>query len=762
MTSYITLYAKCAITPEKNFKVDDIENYLTSITDIYTITTQMQYFKNELKVNCDVNFDQTNIDIEIQSNNFNYAKVTTGLTAQTQGNTHYYFIKNKKWLSSNCLRLELEMDTLNTLKTLVSISSKSMILREHKNRWKGAGEQGLYLPLIDFYPEGINPPLFKTDETTMFEYDALKDYTDDNSYYLVYRSESDSTNSPIHILLYTDHQIHVNIITTYGWTGNYVFNEHQIGGDGGLYGVIYGADEHNGHNNVGVTFDFKFWDRTTKSYRDEQSEISATNQVIIFGDKKIVFGTTDSNGFHQVGIRQYGILDRHMFSEAFINGVYAIRRIAFGSHNASYWTPTHILDGSLDTSIYNDLDYYIPDIASIDRTDPLLLKIVKLPYCPITLKYDNNGDLIYLPSGWEVVAPTQDFPACLRYLYGDLTKALSRRFSFISDSETYENPYAVLQYEEQTNRGKQILRNNNYETKLYNSEFFIQKFVYDSFSFEFKAEHMETDGSPQALFVDFSVSLTMSSKFMFQFPFTSYGYGLKLDNQDYSSLMYVARNNELPIFNSDYLNYIRSGYNYDIKTRNRQLASSIVLGVLSTAGAIGSAMTGNAVGVVGAIALGTSALSNLSRVAFNTAQADQNIAQKLRSAELQGVSVAGADDVDLMTIYTNDNKAKLVKYEVSERMKKVLGDLFHYCGYVAGYQGVPNETSRKVFNFVQADILFNVMQYNVPSDLMDDYKKKYHDGVTIIHHYTLKDANNQNVRGWDFEQQYENWETTIS
>ena len=346
----------------------------------------------------------------------------------------------------------------------------------------------------------------------------------------------------------------------------------------------------------------------------------------------------------------------------------------------------------------------------------------------------------------------------LRYTGSTTTAIVNNMLLATEEDDTYNSPFEIAG-NQTIDMTKRIARNINYETKLLHSDYFIQKFVYDSFSFNYALEYLDTtDLTGQSLYVNFDVSLTMSSKFMFDQ--TAYKSFLEIDTQDYSGIVYVARNNELPIFNSEYINYIKAGYNYDIKTRNRQLNTSLVSGLLQLGGAIVSAVAGGPIGVAGAVGLGISAVSTFIKTATNTAQADQNIAQKLKQTELQAVSVNGADDVDLMTEYTYDNKAKIVVYEISERMKKCMFDLFHYFGYIANYQGIPNTTSRKCFNFIQADIVFATTT-NFTKEIADEIVSKYKEGITFIHHYSLYDGDIA-VSGWDLEQQYENWEVNTS
>ena len=378
--------------------------------------------------------------------------------------------------------------------------------------------------------------------------------------------------------------------------------------------------------------------------------LSNSNQAVFLSSKYVAIGTIGAGGFTPTIAYTYKAMVGKQFDEFEVSGIKSARQIpasaSLSDLTSSYITNAHEMS---KISNYIGANGTISAISEVDRTDPKLLKIIKLPYRPVYYDIDMSGKLASLPNGWMFDDQTADFPNMLKYTDKDTTKALQNFMFLYTDDSEYESPYDVLNYEAQTGRGHLVNRDAKYETKLRMSEFFLQKMVYDSFSYNFRAEFMETDGGPNTLSTNFVVSLTMSSKFMFQLPLTTFGSGLKLDTQDYSGFIYVARNNELPIFNSEYLNYIRVGYNYDIKTRNRQLTSSIIGGVLSVGGAVVSAVAGGPIGIAGAVGLGITAVSQFSRAVINTAQADQNIAEKLKQTEMQGLSVASADDVDLMT-----------------------------------------------------------------------------------------------------------------
>ena len=113
----------------------------------------------------------------------------------------------------------------------------------------------------------------------------------------------------------------------------------------------------------------------------------------------------------------------------------------------------------------------------------------------------------------------------------------------------------------------------------------------------------------------------------------------------------------------------------------------------------------------------------------------------------QSTGVIDANDVDLLDVYSQ-NQAKLKIYKVSPRMKLALYNLFFLTGYICEEQRLPDTTSRTRFNFVQADVVFRITP-NLPSDIINDIKKRYLDGITFLHYYGGI---------YDFEQEYENWE----
>ena len=137
------------------------------------------------------------------------------------------------------------------------------------------------------------------------------------------------------------------------------------------------------------------------------------------------------------------------------------------------------------------------------------------------------------------------------------------------------------------------LRDDKLETKRFNSSFHIEKLTYDSFSVAMPLERLTVN--PNAYEEDDAIH----AKITF-YPSADFGSNrlFKVEPPevytwkhitDYEQYRFCSRNNELPIFSSNYITYRRTGYNYDKKINSLGIASQ-ALGIVSSAlGGIGGA-----------------------------------------------------------------------------------------------------------------------------------------------------------------------------
>ena len=149
------------------------------------------------------------------------------------------------------------------------------------------------------------------------------------------------------------------------------------------------------------------------------------------------------------------------------------------------------------------------------------------------------------------------------------------------------------------------------------------------------------------------------------------------------------------------------------------------------------------------VSLTATAVTSIMRT-INTAQEqDRSISQKLVQASMQGTSVQGSEDLDILTAFSG-NKAKLVEYKLSTQMENAMNELFYLCGYACHRYGYFNINSRIYFNFVQAEI--ELTNYTFNEDVAKALYEKYKEGVTFMH---------QVASTYDFAHQYENFEVSL-
>ena len=239
------------------------------------------------------------------------------------------------------------------------------------------------------------------------------------------------------------------------------------------------------------------------------------------------------------------------------------------------------------------------------------------------------------------------------------------------------------------------------DPKMLTSQFSTYKFLYDSFAQEVKLERFGLSEYTQdpSVPIKFKPTNTINSRFAFKFDWdeTDWGsYATIARGSDYDEYLLVSRNNEETVFSSDYLNYLRNGYNYDKKVKDEQSAMSYLMGGLQVAGAAvsfaASAFTGGASAAAG-VALATGAISTFAGATYQQYSNEQAMAQKLKNLQMQAANVSGSDDVDLLKYYCY-NKLHFVSYRPLEFQRDALNNLFHYCGYKHKKMAVPDTTSR--------------------------------------------------------------------
>lgn len=567
--------------------------------------------------------------------------------------------------------------------------------------------------LIDFQSEGLSPVLYKKEETMLYQ--ETGGGGSELDWFLIYKNQNEPSESlvnPVDCFLCANTTLNVDVPSAgLDIDETYITNFHyyyipSIYNRGVIINITWG---------VGTLYVINFLEgyNFIKIIKESGGLFSAYycvagSEFTIFQNQSAFDITSSSSPIYMNG--QDNVLTQSIVPPF----EYSIPRgIAYYASTFSRHT--------------------INSLPMIDRTDSKLIKIIKLPYAPTSI--EQNGANVKIANGW-----TFD---------GGTSMLKLNNLNTIFQNSVYCNYYFKNQLSHVD--VSTLLRNDNNESKLYHSDYYQPQFVYDSFKFTFQYEKLNVNYlKNQQLFFQFNVTSTINSRFMFTF--TNYeisGYS----ESDYDKILPISRNNEIVLYNVPYISYLKTGYNYDVKNKARSEAVSWILTGVSAVGAITSAVSSaytGAFGVMGAITLGTSAVTSLTNAVNTTASAEANQSAKEKQLKNQSATAAGSDDVDLMSIYSN-NKAKMVEYSVSALLRKCLLDLFYYTGYISGEMKIPVVNTRYWFNFCQAEIVYETTE-NLTQEIMDDIKERFAIGISFMHNHSTT---------YDFAQVNENYETWL-
>lgn len=590
-----------------------------------------------------------------------------------------------------------------------------------------------YMAYVDLKSEGINPPLYKTTETEIGEPSGV-------TWSLLYTNASTSDNSPVDCYLYPSTELQV-----IGSSQTNTIDKNNA--DPNNYMVFY-----NTYNDPNPTFIYNGNTLQASSWHSGGIDGRIAVGLKKDGDNiKIYKGRLIYNYNYIAPEGEWTFLGT--YSSITVNTTlsqlkyYPVASLPTPSDswNNQRWQPVYASGTCNMTGVTS---YTVKSKDTIDRTDSKHIKLITLPYSPT--HYSLNGSVLTIGSEWEF-------------------NTTAGTVKLINKNTKFENPISTqipnLISEMVTNTYNVTLDGTGsrgaMDPKLYHSDYYYRKFVYDSFSKIFRCENLDWDESLRKnknnpyFYFNFVTSRNIVSKFMFMFPqYTTGNHGL----EDYDYVLPVARNNEEVLYNSQYLNYLRTGYNYDLKAKDRN-ATTGGLGVgLSTlaliGGIIATAVGAGTVGVPAIIGGVTGIAGSSISLAKTTAQAEENIQRKLQESQNQAVSVLNADDYDLLEAYCG-NMAKVCTYEVSTTMRNALNDMFFYSGYVINEQYKPSVDVRYWFDFLQADLVINYTE-NLTKEIIELIKNKFSEGVTFFHCHTLS-----GTKTWDLEQEKENWEKWI-
>lgn len=829
--SVVTLYAT-EIKPGCNFYVDDIDEYLeTTYQDLHSC----QYIKHGKEITLKLHLaqdKQTNFE-------FNYVKIENQGETGIMEPAMYYFIMAAYPVAQHTIALSLSLDTVNSLGQATNspanprnFTDRTSITRQTMNRFFqplhfDPTVGGTVRRLIDKEPEGITTVQEKKSDVKLQEHNL--------DWYVMYSNYGQDDKS-IKVSLFANQPIMTGVASTGSSKdfealdleeGKYYYFL-DIDNEGGQF-VVPG----HGTMTVGGTItkctsaqqvqvqQQMLWrTRNETEARVRGIVLRRTNnthlEYTLIYDRNIIVNNGDNTpltsyygGGEAVPTGTYFTSVNGQWNEkAFITFKQAnFFRVSTVNYLAQLQQPEGIRElASQKQGIYvgDRTEQMTVTIDDVDRTDPKITKIIKYPYCPVQHTITNNiysfGDLWRYELGYMVYQGV-GVPA-----FGT-TNTLSVDLS--GELEVRIDPEDLLPMVPRDNNNDAYL-----ESKLKNSEFTTVKVSYDSFSKPIELERIinSTDDA-NSLKIDFKPTSTINSKFGFKIKPYQYK-----EQEDYEQYLMVTRNNEETILNSEYLNYIKTGLNYDkkanalaveqatkqawtgIATSTALAATNLGFGLLTAKSGINYAKKelntteevlkrkgvknffsddifvedlrryfselenygkrGGALGAVGQ-ATTTAGLSGLSGAVQSLVAIDgmkkqqaNSIEQKQALLQQQAISVAGSDDVDLMSWY-NGNRLHLYKYEPAVAYRDNVTRYFALAGYSHNRREKPKVDTRMGWNFIACtpDLTIEGTKNN-QRQYLTDLVERYQNGVTVLH----KQMDENDEPFWDFKQEYKNME----
>lgn len=700
---------KTNIRPEANVVVEGLDAYLGELND------------EDVKTFPDLKWTQPDIDIMIKLplsghitmlNEFNYASLFDPET----GNIYYYFIVDLKWKAHQTLRLQLSMDTLNTFWDKLkndALSPETRVSRRYFDRWrKYKDTDRVYLcPLIDNHPEDINAP-------TLFMDGSPTVVGDTKHWTLAYMTE-------------------------YNQSDNLSENPTSC------FAIPESSMTLSNAGTISRKFDSNSFPDGTCLCLDYDHTPGA--RVRIAGSQTYPF-VADKAGKHCMLIVQnnnsakgISIIAAPPNSISFEKSVYVEDTAAIYRQPKNFNSRTDYEYWQWDDPINFEFTQLISfsEWYEDNKTDPRLIKIIELPYPPFNETKDSSGGL-EIPTGWSVTAgrtlkltdPSVGF---------DSTVGNKELVPWIGgsvvDVNSMANPLA-------------------YESKLWNSNYYTVKFIYDG---NVHVPALENFVQPKLGSTDYSTSITFSSStgmdnsMMFSFR------DAEKNTTDFGKYLVCNRSTEIPYYTNEYLNYLRYGKAVDERNRTLSGASALAGGIGSavstTAGlmfAFKQAAIGGAYGGVWGAAIG-GAIGLVSTVIATTAsisRANDQINAKIDQYTHQSSSVSVNGDISLFRKY-GKNKLLMAIYKPAEEIKKSLARYFSLYGYSCDEYGKPKSwTTRYWSDYFVISPAFSLTS-QITRDYKNDIASRMQSGFRIMHRHEDKTDH------YDWLNTKENWETSL-
>lgn len=397
--------------------------------------------------------------------------------------------------------------------------------------------------------------------------------------------------------------------------------------------------------------------------------------------------------FYLVTMTINGVIERFLAYDA----QPAYRQYDFYGSNGSGTTPGQLVN-----------------VWNIDRYDPNLIKIEKLPSLIKATEATFGGSSVAI-----------EFPLYLEVTAGVLGGYMPKIVQ-ASDNAPLILPLASYATDEIVfPQGDYSSTNDSYnyqkESKIYSSQFYSQYIRFGDATIEIPLERYNGSGVD----IPFRISVT---KAIDEGDTFALGYvqlpDLQIDEYPFANVSMPAT---LPLYSSDYLDYMRS--------RSANLEASLISDGISIGASIVSIIGGFALASAGATApIGAAAIfsgvtSLVTKFATSGASYRDEYNKKEELKRNGGARVSGSSTI-MLARSTGYDKPYLVRKKPLDEVMQNLAFIFHITGYYRGIYITPNVSSRYNFNSLKGNIEFTTA---MPLMHRQDLSNRYLEGLLIIH-----------------------------
>ena len=707
----VDLYYGTAIKP--NHLIEDIETYL----DKHKATTG--YLASNVLTGCkefEADKESFSIRVEIKSASLgvlvhlSYCKLTGTFGKR------YYFVTGYNKVSDYIVDINLQLDVVNSYQTLLlSNEFKNVKMkRKMKDRWKLYNQT--YYRIYDKCDEGLGSVCTQVDFTQPLHSDTC---------YLVNRTIKDSDDTKV------THSINVNQIFVDNTDSYYDVTKDKID-DLALGNLRETSSPYYNRRYLGYT-DLNHFMKFHLNL-DGQSEFDVICQAFYVHvpqtttNARLYLGTYENKYFTPLRIIDLGN-PTNSFTLTDISSdagaVISVKKIAvtyqkvLTLNEPYYYTDLLTTDYTSYGSTGSSVSIKLPSIATLDRYSDALINIMEIPLVP------GYWAINYIP-GLGIVTTDE---------------VIGETYTLDLNPSTSEPRH----YTKTINKGVRT-RNITMESKLYGSYVRDHMIQYDTFSLPIQPEYY--NGYIQSLSTSILKSVDLSGDL-------SIKCNSIIPSSYNSNVLTCSRNNNKVIYNSEYLNYLRNGYNYDEKAAS---LTKIKNGV-NTAVSIGSTVVSGAakgamgtLGTFGLISSATSAATTLTNSIISGIENDRALAQKRLELINSAPTMTGSNSGALFKALNGGTIAPYyVTLKPSDEVLNSIWNLFYFYGYADNttVDTLKLTKTREYFDYYQGDA-----ESNYSTDIRCQRAvQALSEGITIEHHYNDTWLCEGNL--------YENWETSI-